>query len=148
MNHNPKLTAIGIENMSQPFGKASVWDELIGNVFTYKTQAESCLLLNYDCFEIEHSDIPVPVDFYYFDGEHSKESQAKALPHYFDAMAPLFLFMVDDANWPSVREGTAEGFEALKDRVKIEHEWHLSGKQAQDDAVWHNGVAIYVCSKL
>lgn len=147
MSNNPTLTAIGVENFSQPFGKEGIRQELEANIEKYRLNARFAKLINSDCFTVRMAEIPLPIDVYYFDGEHSFESQAKALPYYFDALAPLFVFMVDDAHWSSVHEGTIAGFETLKDRVKIEKSWALDGVLPQDDPVFWNGMELFVCSK-
>lgn len=88
------------------------------------------------------------VDFYYFDGEHSFESQAEALPYFFPRLSDTFIFMVDDMNWTSVQAGTEAGFNALGKKVRIEKHWQLVGNKLQDDPIFWNGVGIFVCSKL
>jgi hypothetical protein len=155
INNNSKLFAVGVEDFSQPFGQEGIRDHLFLNVRTHMAATDEegdVRILERECFALEPGEIAEAagglIDIYFFDGEHSRESQGRALPHFIDAMAPLFLFMVDDANWATVREGTADGFAALRDRVKIEREWHLVGEKKQDDPIWWNGVSLYLCSKL
>jgi len=148
INNNPRLTAVGVENFSQPFGDDTIRAQLENNFACYAGDALSAKLVNSDCWAIPPEDLPpLPVDVFYFDGEHSVESQAKALPHFIDQMADDFIFMVDDANWDTVRDGTAEGFAKLGSRVTVRREWLLSDPQRHDGPIWHNGVLLFVCSK-
>lgn len=147
LNNNPTLTAIGIEDFSQPFGKAGIREELEANITQYTPGARSVQLISADCFQVDISALP-HVDVFYYDGEHSFESQAKALPYFFESLAPVFIFIVDDAHWSSVREGTSKGFDDLRRRVKIHEHWNLDGAKPQDDPIFWNGMAIFVCSKI
>ena len=62
-------------------------------------------------------------------------------------MADRFLFIVDDINWESVKQGTTKGFEQLEDKITIEMCWIMKGEKEQDDPIWHNGIAIFLISK-
>lgn len=147
MSNNPRLTAIGIDNFSQDFGRPEVRAELTVNFDRYSPACREASLRDADCFSFDPKTLPA-VDVFFFDGEHSQDSQTRALPYYLDAMAPLFIFMVDDANWIPVSEGTRISFQQLRKKVRIEHHRHLSGAQPNDDPIWHNGVDVYVCSKI
>lgn len=147
MSNNPLLTAIGIDNFSQDFGRPEVRQELIVNFDRYAPDCHSASMRDTDCFQVDPASLP-KTDILFFDGEHSQESQTKALPHFLPAMQDTFIFMVDDTNWIPVSEGTRLGFQALRKKIRIEHQRELSGSQLNDDPIWHNGVCVYVCSKL
>lgn len=148
-NNNPTLTAVGIEDFSQPFGKDGIREELEENVKRHSGGVRHVEIVNSDCFSYEARAVlnPFQFDVYYYDGAHHYEAQAQALPQFFDVLASPFIFAVDDAHWSSVREGTKAGFESLGDKVKIERKWTLDGEKAQDDPVFWNGMEIYVISK-
>lgn len=147
INNSPTLHFYGVENFSQPFGNDNVPEELKANIEKYKHGARSVTLIDCDCFKVNLKDITLPVDVFFFDGEHSFESQRDALPYYFDAMADTFVFVVDDFAWDLTKLGTREGLSILKDKVKIEREWILSDG-VPDGGQWHNDVAVYVLSKI
>jgi hypothetical protein len=146
LSNNPDLLATGIENHSQDFSRSGIPEELAANFKRFQPDAFDANIIYADAFATL---LPTefPFDAYYFDGEHSEESQAKALPAFVDAMAPTFLYMVDDADWTPVNVGTCRGFDTLGDRVRIDRRWHLTDGRP-DGPTWHNGVAIFACSKL
>lgn len=143
---NKDTVSIGVEDFSQGFGVNSVQEELEKNVKNNWSVAKDVHLFNVDCFNGKLN-YQFQFDIYFYDGEHSEESQAKALPHFIDSMADRFLFIVDDTNWESVKQGTTKGFEQLEDKINLEMCWVLKGEKQQDDPVWHNGMAIFLISK-
>lgn len=155
-NNNP-IAAVGIDNFSQPFDQTGVKEQLYANFERWRLTAGAASFIDGDAFKIPFSDLPGGIGIYYYDGEHSFESQAKALPHFFSLMADKFLFIVDDFQWEQVERGTKAGFAELmtaeyliEPMVKIEHEWHLHGEDRtrNDHPIWWNGVALYLCSKV
>lgn len=151
-NNNP-VSAVGIDNFTQPFEETGVREQLRENLNRWKGTAEDVNFLDGDCFDLRPLDLQKvrehrPFDVYYYDGEHSFENQARALPAFFDVMADRFIHIVDDFQWDDVKRGTETGIQALLPRLKIEQEWHLNGQQMHDDPIWWNGVAIYLFSKL
>lgn len=147
ISNNPTLIAYGIENFSQDFSEEDVLGQLKNSYDKYKS-SESQYLIFDSCFEMSKSIIDKQIDIFFFDAEHSEESQAKALPYFLDCMSDNFIFVVDDTNWESVRKGTLGGFVEIADKITINAEWHKSGARIQDDPIWHNGVSIYVISRV
>ena len=145
-SNNP-ITAYGIDNFKQDFGRPDVRQQLQLVLAAYSDGDCDVDFIEGDCFDSEiieelGGDI---IDIFYYDGEHDIESQADALPTYIHLLAKRFIFIVDDMNWEPVRTGTEEGFVRLGKQVKIIHEWHLKGEKHQDDPVWWNGMSIYLC---
>lgn len=146
-NNNP-IAAVGIDDFSQPFDQTGVREQLGDNLNRWKSTAGSVAFHDCSAFAIPHSELPGGIDVFYYDGFHSRECQGQALPHFFELMRDRFIFIVDDTNWDDVSNGTKDGFKLLGERVKIEHEWNLTGdKSRSDDPIWHNGLDIYLCSK-
>lgn len=144
---NKGLTSIGIENYAQDFGVVGVKDILEANIDKHQGNAKEIQLHFTDCFTIDKSLLPDNIDIYFFDGNHSFESQAKALPFFIDKMASTFLFVVDDFSWTDVFEGTNAGFEALKGKIEIVNCWPLRGYRLQEDPIWHNSVGLFLIKK-
>lgn len=140
---NPNLHALGIEDLSQPFGEEGVEQDLRRNIMPFLSDKVDVILKDYAKVHA----CQMPVDLYFYDGAHGREDQARALPHFFECMADTFLYMVDDASWSEVAIGTVEGFERLHGRVSVDKTWKLDeGKP--DSPLWHNGILIYCCHKL
>jgi hypothetical protein len=82
-----------------------------------------------DCFAVTPQEIRTPVNFYFYDGEHSHESQRRALTHFYPALDDVFIFLCDDYTWESARTGTTQaidelGLEVLYQRELVEGWWN------------------------
>lgn len=148
INNKEDLHAYIFEDFSQAFGNPDVREQLEHNLLGTRMGPGTSMDLIVMNYLMALYRILEPVDIYFYDGEHSLESQSEALLAMFDKLAPTFLFIVDDTNWESVWHGTAAGFKALERRLEITHSWKLVGQQRQDDPVWHNGMALFLCSKV
>ncbi len=146
---NPNTVSVGVEDHSQDFsaGFELVKKELKENIDAHAERALEIHTHYEDCFKIDITKLPNNIDILFFDGEHSEESQAKALPYYFDRMADTFLFMVDDWAWQPVFDGTNRGLRELQDKMTVEMHWPLRGYSLNDDPIWHNGVALFLINK-
>lgn len=147
INNSPKLIAYGVENRSQPFGSETVFEELSFNIKRFKDGAKEVHFIDADIFQLDLDQIKHKATTFFYDGEHSRESQAKAIPYYYDILDDVCLIVIDDYQWPDVYNGTADGFEVLKDKLKIERQWVLSEGRA-DSPVFHNGLGLFLCSKV
>lgn len=148
MNNSPTLHLYGIEDFSQPFDIPTIREELEANIEKFKGGAKSVTVINSDCFKVDPKQIKYPVQVYLYDGCHDYEFQQKALPHFIEAMDDTFVFMVDDFSWSSVSTGTFDGIKELGDKIKVERQWILKGDKAQDDEKFHNGLGIFLISKV
>jgi len=144
---NKGLTSIGVENYAQDFGVVGVKEHLEKNIDNHRDKAKEIHLHFTDCFSIDKLLLPDNIDIFFYDGEHSKQSQAKALPYFFDKMADTFIMIVDDANWKDVEEGTIDGLNSLADKMEVEYQVVLKGEKLNDDPIFHNGVAIFLIKK-
>lgn len=143
------LWAFGFEDFSQPFGDENVEMELAFNVSETRIGARSKIeVINQDFFQWvknpnrEYSKF----DIYFYDGEHSREAQSWALPRAYPFLKDQFLFIVDDADWKDVHNGTWDAFHDLEDDVEILDMWELTDG-VPDGEKWHNGLALYLCKK-
>lgn len=146
---NKNCESIGVEDHSQDFseGFEKVKQELKENVEKLKDRAKEATVHYADCYNMDKSVLPDSIDIYFYDGWHSEEMQAKALPHFLDKLANKFIWVVDDANWDYVASGTNIGLNSLADKIEIENVWMLRGYNLQNDSIWHNGVFIYLINK-
>lgn len=144
---NNNLISIGIEDFSQPFGNDSVKEELEINVKNCSKNAKNVGIIDADCFSVNLNNLSGKFDIFFYDGEHSIESQARVLPYFLPFMKDEFIFIVDDFNWYDVSQGTLDGFFEIGEKIDIIKEWNLIGETPQDDPIWHNGIAIYLIRK-
>jgi len=99
-----------------------------------------------DCFTLKLPDsLKGKMDLYIFDGEHSYESQRKALTHYYDHLSDEFIYIVDDFSWEDVKKGTYDG---IKDgNYQILAEWFLWNDVQSDGGNWWNGIGVFLLKK-
>lgn len=147
MNNSRSLTLYGIEDFSQSFDQPDVAKELFENVEKFRADAKSVTIIDRDCFQVDPKEIGHKIQVFYYDGHHDYQFQRDALSHFLDAMDDVFLYLVDDAQWQSVSAGARDGMKLLEGKVKIEREWMLSDGKP-DSPIWHNGVLLFLCSKV
>lgn len=138
VSNRPNVTGYVYEDFSQPFELDTVEEQLRENL----EKTENMTLIEGDFFK---SELPEGlIDVFFYDGEHSQEAQAMALPYVVDHLAPVCLMLVDDYNWVSVSQGTKQGLAAVKEKVEVAARWILQGEAKADDPIWHNGLALFL----
>ncbi len=97
-----------------------------------------------DCFDIDTRTIQ-PTELYFYDGEHSYNSQYKAITHFLPAMKSEFVYVCDDWNNQPVREGT---FAAIKDTNLQIVEFHEQRDTTmKDKEQWWCGISVFKLRK-
>lgn len=144
-NNNP-VRAIGIDNFCQTWHPGrDIKAEFTANKDRF---APASSFIEGNCFNPAClASVGTGIDILYFDGDHTHDAQARALPYFLNALADTFLFIVDDYNWPDVKNGTEDGLNAVSSKASVIRDWQLIGEAHQDDPVWHNGIALFLCKK-
>ena len=89
---------------------------------------------------------------YLYDGNHSEESQYKAISYYKGSLDDVFVFIVDDWNWKDVREGTNKAIIdnnlsiVWKKEIRLTKDNSFSN-QEEADKTWWNGIGIFILKK-
>ena len=145
-----KIDALFIDNWSQFGGDPNVFTESISKF----SGDSNCYLLEGDCWKMDLNDFEVgPFNVYLFDGDHSELDHFKALEYYLPVLNDEFIFMVDDWNWPNVRDGTMRAIRELDLIVEFRHEIFVSGDDLQNmpnhkgKQTWWNGIGIFLLKK-
>ena len=116
----------------------------VKNHFFQNTKKLKFTFFEQDCFTIDRSKIK-PVDFYFFDGEHTYDAQYKALTYFIDCMKDEFILVVDDWSNKPVKEGT---FDAIRDLKLDIRECHILGDGSfKDRHGWWCGLGIFKLKK-
>ena len=118
-------------------------DELLNNIDKYRGN-NTVRFIESDCFKVDVSSLP-KFNIYMFDGEHTYEDQYNALVHYYNCLDDMFIFMADDWNYESVRNGTRDAISHLKLNNLYEKEI-FTGYSGDADG-WWNGLGIMILSK-
>jgi hypothetical protein len=111
-------------------------------------------LYDQDCWTIDlYTQIKEKINFYFYDGWHSREAQEKAFLYYNPILEDEFLCMVDDWNCPEVRKGTMSAFKTLDYKIQYdknlftENKDNMIGNGAGNPATWWNGLYIALIKK-
>lgn len=140
MINNHHASAIAYED----FSEYSVQNELEANVNRHRHELGAVRLFYQDFFEVDIPEDMLPITSFFYDGDHSSESQKKAVLRAMDLCDEALVFIVDDWNWSDVRKGTWDGInEARCCRFAF---WELMAKHNWDDAEFHNGLGVFVLS--
>jgi len=142
-----KATVLCIDNWSEFGGPKS---EFLKNFETFKGD-NTASFIEQDCFQVDVSGLP-KFNIYMYDGNHTADSHFKALTHYYACLDDVFIFIVDDWNWPEVRAGTADAIQKMNLKVLYEKnirltrdDTHTPEQEARD--TWWNGIYVAVLQK-
>jgi len=92
-----------------------------------------------------------PFTLYFYDGPHTLSAHYLSILLYHQSAADEFVFVVDDWNFPSVRDGTYKGIEDSGSRILYKREVvttknELVEEEGEEEG-WHNGMAVFVIAK-
>ncbi|PCI75333.1 hypothetical protein COB21_05795 [Candidatus Aerophobetes bacterium] len=140
--------AIAIDNFSE-FQNEDIRTALFANIDHF---AKECNLNFYDedAFSIDKTKVfKEPIDIYFYDGNHSFESQRKAFTYFNDIFSDVFIAVVDDYTWDDVRGGTMKAFHELGYEILYMRElgnYQENGLHSNGQT-WWNGVLVAVVKK-
>lgn len=108
----------------------------------------SIKIIDKDCWQVTQTDIPKPINIFMYDGDHSYESQKKAMTYFKKFFDKHVIIMVDD--WVSNNEakpGTMEGIQEAGLKILFKHEIGLvnTDKFHQGGDTFWNGCGIFIC---
>jgi len=86
-------------------------EELLGNMKKYLSNETE--FFQEESFSFDLAQIKEPVQVYMYDGDHDLDKQKDALKYYYPVLDDVFLFIVDDWNSQSVRDGTYQGIKDM-----------------------------------
>lgn len=147
INNNPCITAYGIEDSSQPFGDPEITAHLKENIAKYYDQADQVMIFWEDFFKMDLNKIKYDSDIFFYDAEHSQESQRKAWSHFEDKLSNVALVIVDDYQWEPVWKGSREGIVDIASKRRIVKEWALDDG-VNNSSIWWNGVLLALTERI
>jgi hypothetical protein len=105
-----------------------------------------------DCFKFDISKFKKKFNIYLFDGDHSEESQYKAVKYYLPCLDDTFILVIDDWNWSAVRNGTNRAIRDnnlnvlwKKEIILTKNDEHTPNEEAMK-TFW-NGIGVFVLKK-
>jgi len=136
-------SSIAIDNWSEFGGPRMLWNQncrafLPDNSFQF---------YDVNSFALDKRKIfKNPINIYFYDGNHSVESQKRAFTYYNDVFAEVFIAVIDDWNQIEVKMGTDQAFKELGYTVLYER--MLPGDLRGGDIVnWWCGLYVAVIRK-
>jgi len=75
---------------------------------------------NDDCFKFDKKNIKDKINIYFYDGNHTENSQYKAIEYYYDVLSDEFILIVDDYDFEPVETGTKKIIEDLNLEILFE----------------------------
>lgn len=133
--------ATAIDDYSENFHDGDAKADFIENSKKYTYPETIVKQISKDCFKVDlKKDLDGPYDFYLFDGNHSFESQEKAITYFAKAMTNEFILVVDDYSWDAVKKGTQSGIKIAELEIIFEEElW--DGIEGNNEG-WWNGTYV------
>lgn len=125
------------------------------NIYKLNQDLDLTLVVG-DCWKVKNNIFDEwgseKVDIYYYDGDHSKESQKEAIIQYYPCYAEEFIYLVDDYENDEVQEGTKEGIDWLKTQgYKVLYEQDTmnrrNGEQYSKNG-WGDGQNVFYLKKI
>jgi hypothetical protein len=144
---NNSVEAICIDNWSE-FGGPK--EEFLNNLQKFNL-TDKVKYIEADSFSIDVTKLP-KFNIYLYDGDHSSTAQRMALTYYYPCLDDIFIFIVDDWNWPEVREGTMNAINELKLKIVYQKEIRLTFDNKHSPLslameTWWNGICVFVLIK-
>ena len=142
------IDAVFIDNWCQFGGTSEVFQK---NITKFNSDSRFSLVES-DCWKVDLSKIG-PFNVYLYDGDHTELDHFKALEYYLPVLEPDFVFLVDDWNWPEVRDGTMRAIRELDLTIKFRHEIFVSSEEIKNSPyhkgreTWWNGCGVFLLSK-
>jgi hypothetical protein len=145
------IKATCIDNGSQFGGPVS---EFYKNMFIYlgyNYNNENINIIDKDCWSITYDDIIYPINIFLYDGDHSYESQKKAITYYYKYFSKYIIIIIDDwiVSDDRVKKGTLDGLHEMNLIIHYSKEIPLvntTKEHTGGDTFW-NGCGIFVCEK-
>jgi hypothetical protein len=131
---------VGVDNWSEHPEAACIEN------CTEMLHPDSYSIVSADCFAVNPATyISKPINVYLYDADASQTGQKAAFTHFNGVLSDLFVAVIDDWNWESVRKGTAEAFQELN--YQVLYEVALPARFNCDLEQWWNGLYVAVVRK-
>lgn len=142
-----KAKVVCIDNWSE-FGGPK--EDFMKNFHRFKGDNDADFI-EADCFQVDISTLP-RFNIYLYDGNHTMDSQYRALSHYYDCLDDVFIFIVDDWNMEEIREGTMNAIRDLGLKVHYKREIRMTWDNTHTPfdiagRTWWNGIFVAVLEK-
>lgn len=117
--------------------------KFFANLERHASEIATPTIFRENCWELSKKEKPFekPVGVYFYDGNHSGESQLRAIKEYARFLAPEAIVIIDDWNWKHVRIATWRGIAEVMPK-KLQFQEVLDEKGSQPVGFW-NGIGAF-----
>jgi hypothetical protein len=145
------INSIAVDNWSEFHGPK---DEFLSNVKKFCPNSKFNFIEK-DSFSIEDDEITSiydSIDIYLYDGNHTYESQKKAITYFNHLFSKYIIIIVDDFRsdtpiWANVKKGTLDGIEEsgliVHKNIEI-----ITYQESNGPNEFWNGFGLFVCEKI
>ena len=143
------VDVVCIDNWSQYGGPK---DAFLQNTALAANENTRLMLIENDFRAVQWAELPKS-NVYMFDGPHTEEDQYDGVVIAQPALDDVYILVVDDYNWPTVRNGTLRAINDLRLNVECAIEIRTTQDDThpqiafQANSDWHNGYYIAVIRK-
>jgi len=134
--YNNTGTYYGVDNWSKYNNRQS---HIETQIKKYQTNDRKFVFFNEDSWKLDLSEIEEKINIFFYDGDHSYESQERYLRHFDKILADELILIVDDYNCVGLEyleDATAEAIE--NSNFEKVYGINILGK----DFDWHNGFYV------
>jgi len=87
-------------------------------------------------------------NFYFYDGPHSEEDHFRSIVDFYEHLATVSIFIVDDYNQQRVKDGTKRGLKVLEERgLEVIEQFEIASRWNGDSRGWWDGLGMFVLMK-
>jgi hypothetical protein len=122
----------------------------MSEVINYETETldRTIEIINQDCFTV---DLKKKYNCYFYDADHTFDGQYKALSYFLPFLEDEFIFICDDFDNQTIKEGTNKAITDLKFEVKFR--WEGGGcfgdwDPSSETNFWWNGLLVSYLRKI
>jgi hypothetical protein len=141
--------ALAFDDYSEFYVNGETKEECMQNLKKYTPDVTKWALIEEDCFRSDYIKDFYPelkFDLFNYDAQHTESAQQRAVTHFVDNLADVFIMVVDDWTFNGVETGTRMGIQLAK--LNILYQWAgftPEGEPHNDH--WHNGYAVFLLQK-
>lgn len=101
-----------------------------------------------DCLTVTKTDIPKQIDIFCYSGPREAEMLKKTIAYYKPFFSPVFIIVIDNWEYPGIKEATVAAFNNADFHVKYIHEFPKIANELDcgGETYW-NGYGLFVCEQ-
>jgi Methyltransferase domain len=141
---HPDARAVACDNWSE-FKHVDAKRVFFENLAKYDSRLPKIKVFEQDCFTLGPRELPGSIGVYFYDGNHSFESQRRAITQFIPFLAKKSIVIIDDWNHGPAKDGSQKGWEEVKPS-KLEF-YELPANFNGDTENYWNGIGAFYVEK-